>query len=188
MSLRKRQQTNLAWANVLCALLLPGVARAQQVTVTPTVTANGTLFEYSYSVFNGAPSELADISFETGARGNEITNTTAPAGFFTTYDGGNGFVSFDPDSDSATPSFTPGGTVAPFTFTSLLGPSQVQFSALDVDGNSYVGMTLAPSIAATPEPSAPLIFGAGALGLALLGARRRRLAGVPAHDRNVTCA
>lgn len=157
---------------VLCGLLA-GSVHAQQVTVTPTVTSNGALFDYSYSVFNGAPSEIGVISFQTLDNVQAVTSPAAPPGFLTSFDDGNGFISFGQDTDPDTSqSFAPDSTVAPFTFTSRFAPGQVAFEAFDVDGNRYVGTTLAP--AAAPEPNALLVFGTGVLGLSLIAARRRR--------------
>lgn len=130
-----------------------------QVLVTPTVTFNGSVYTYSYSVMNGSANTLAIISFgATPASTFTVQNLSAPMGFLATYDSGNGFLSFLEDSSPATPqTFAPGSTVAPFTFTSTFAPGATTFQALDIFGNSFTGVTQAP----VPEP--------GALALCLLG-------------------
>lgn len=176
MTLRPGQTAkSVALAGALCALLSSGAARAQgTVSVTPTVTGGGALFHYSYTVTNATAEELAIVSFPT--LGNAaVTNTAAPAGFFTSYDSGNGFISFAPDQ-SGTGMFAAGSTVGAFTFDSPFGAVPTQFSALDVSGNEITGTTLAPA----PEPSALATLTAGGLALGLCAVRARRRASVSA--------
>ncbi|MEP6821600.1 MAG: hypothetical protein ABI946_04545 [Chthoniobacterales bacterium] len=121
-----------------------------QVLVTPTVTFNGSVYTYSYSVMNGSPNTLAIVSFGAmPAASFTVQNLTAPMGFLATYDSGNGFVSFLEDNNPATlQTFAPGSTVSAFTFTSTLAPGATTFEALDIFGNTYTGVTVAP----VPEP------------------------------------
>jgi len=176
MNLRLGQKANsVALAGALCALLSSGAAHAQgTVSVTPTVTNNGTLFLYSYSVTNATSNELAIVSFASLV-GSDVTNTAAPTGFFTSYDSGNGLISFAPDQ-SGTGTFAPNSTVSGFTFNSPFAATPVQFSALDTSGNTITGTTLAPA----PEPGALVTLTAGAFVLGLCAVRARRRASVSA--------
>lgn len=161
-----------ATAGALCVLLFSGTARAQgTVSITPTVTGGGSaLFHYSYTVTNNTSTELAIVSFQS-LFGSAVTNTAAPAGFFTSYDSGNGFISFAPDQ-SGTGSFAPNSTVGAFTFDSPFAATAVPFSAMDIGGTEITGTTLAPA----PEPGVLAPLAIGALGLGLLGVRARRRA------------
>ena len=85
-------------------------------------------------------------------------------GFQTTYDTVSSRVNFIWDSDDFTPqTFAPNSTVSGFSFTSPVGPGQVQFTASDVN-EDFTGFTTAP----VPEPSVML------LGLTVLPALLRR--------------
>jgi len=155
----------LAAGSVLGSILLSGSAHAQQVAVTPTVTANGSFFNYSYSVFNGAPANLVFVAFQTPLLERDAaTNLAAPAGFGTHFDSGDGFISFapdDPNSPNPQQRFAPGSIVAPFTFDSPFAPLAVSFMAFDVNGIQYIGTTLAPGgAAAVPEASTAVPFSA----------------------------
>ncbi|MDQ6764488.1 MAG: hypothetical protein M3Z22_00065 [Verrucomicrobiota bacterium] len=137
-----------------------------QVLVTPVVTFNvGTgVYTYTYSVTNNSANTLAIISF--GARpatAFTVQNRTAPMGFISTYDSGNGLVSFLEDNNPATPqTFAPGSTVSPFSFTSTFGPGATTFQALDIFGNTFTGVTQAP----IPEPG---VLALCALAVPMLG-------------------
>lgn len=123
-----------------------------QVSVTPTITFSMTtgLFTYSYSVTNGSTNTLAIISFGAQPTGTiTVQNLSAPTGFLATYDSGNGFISFLEDNNPGTPqTFAPGSTIAPFVFNSPFAPGNTTFQALDVNGNTFTGITQAP----IPEP------------------------------------
>ncbi len=154
----------------------PRAARAQ-ITVTPTITNNGTTFTYSYSVFNGSGVDLSLIQFQTIKQQNALTNLQAPLGFDINFDPGNGFVTFFEDNDpNTTQSFAPNSTIAPFTFDSAFGPAETAFSGLDDNGGGFAGTTMAPSVMAVPEPGTlPLLGLTLAPGL-LLASRRHSTA------------
>lgn len=153
-------------------LCVPATASAQ-LLVTPMVTFNmGTgVYTYSYSVFNGGANALAIVSFGGMPSGAfTVQNLTAPMGFLSTYDSGNGFVSFLEDNNPATlQTFAPGTTVSPFTFTSTFAPGNTTFQALDIFGNTFSGTTQAP----IPEPGTLALL-ALALPFALFFQRRRQ--------------
>jgi hypothetical protein len=90
-------------AVVLSVVLLPGIARAQ-VTVTPTVLFDGTLYHYDYTVTNLTSFDLAIVDVHVAAQADAVQNPTAPPGFITVFDPGVGIVSFLEDFDPATPS------------------------------------------------------------------------------------
>lgn len=159
----------LTLAGVLCALAAPGTVRAQ-VSVTPTVTGNFPLFTYSYSVVNLTPLDLAIISVDMLANPLAVQNPVAPPGFLISFDPGFGTLFFLEDADPLTlPTFAPGSTVSGFTFQSPFGPTAGSFNALDINGNSFTGQTLAA--ATVPEPGTLLLGLAPGL---LLMIRRRR--------------
>lgn len=165
----------LALAGALGALFSAGAARAQ-VTIVPTVTPNGALFNYSYSVTNSTANDvlivnLNNLPMVSGA----LTNLTAPMGFRTTFDPGVGIASFLPDAGSAL-DFAPGSTLTGFSFSSTFGPGTVGFDAEDISGGTSTGATLAPIAAPVPEPSTLISLGAGVLLLTFCAARRRRTA------------
>ena len=100
---------------------------------------------YSYSVLNkGTTFDLAIINLNV-APTSDLMNLAAPTGFDILFDPGVGLVSFLEDANGATPqTFAPGSTVGLFTFTSALVPVPVAFDALDANGSTFTGNTLAP--------------------------------------------
>ncbi len=164
-------------ASALALLALPGLASADDVQITPTVTFDGSLYTYHYSVVNNAPETLAIVSFATYPLPDALTldPTTFPTGFDIAFDPGVGLVSFLEDSDPNTPgAFDPGTTVSGFTFTSAFAPNGSPFEALDVAGNTFTGTTLAPN--ATPEPGVSALGAALVFGLGFATRRRSRKA------------
>ncbi len=169
----KTQSATLV-ALLLATLGLGGVARAQQVTVTGTVSLfnAATGYTYNYSITNGAPMDLAEITVPANPQ-SSLLNLTAPTGFLITFDSGNGLFSFLEDNNQNTPqTFASGTTVTGFSFTSFYAPGAATFDALDAGANDYMGTTLAPTV--VPEPTTTLLSLAG---LALVGGIvvRRRL-------------
>ena len=137
-----------------------------QVILTPAITFNTStgLFAYSYSVMNGTSVSLALISLGAQPTGTTtVQNLSAPFGFSGIYDSGNGLVSFFEDGNPATaPTFAPGSTIGSFAFNSPFAPGDTTFEALDVNGNTFTGVTQAP----VPEPAPLALCG---LVLPLLG-------------------
>jgi hypothetical protein len=149
------------------ALLIAGTwiaslsTASAQVMVTPTITFNGSsgLYSYSYSVVNGSSNTLAIVSFGAMPGPLTVQSPMAPFGFITTYDSGNGFISFLEDNNPGTPqTFAPGSTVRPFTFTSTFAPGTTTFQALDIFGNSFTGVTQAPVLGPVAVPEAGTTF------------------------------
>jgi threonine dehydrogenase-like Zn-dependent dehydrogenase len=66
---------------------------------------------------------------------------------------------------------------SPVSFTTVVA-SSTQY-AFEFDNVAFGG----PQIAAVPEPSTILVFGAGLLGLRFIGLRRSRLNGAESDDR-----
>ena len=161
----------LALVGVLGALFSAGAARAQlQVTVVPTVTRSGALFNYSYSITNFTPTDLFIVDLNNLPKvPGALTNLTAPTGFqISPYDPGVGIESFVADSQD----FTPGVPVSGFSFSSIFGPGTIPFDAQDLNGSMFNGTTLAP----VPEASTLISLGAGVLLLTFSVVRRRRAA------------
>lgn len=165
----------LVLAGALGALFSAGAARAQ-VTVTPTITRSGALYNYNYSVTNFTPNDLLVVNLNNLPKvAGALTNFSAPAGFqITSYDPGVGIESFVADSQT----FTPGLTFTGFSFSSLFAPGTVPFDAEDIVGGMTNGTTLAP----VPEAGTEVSLGAGVLLLTLCAVRRRRAARVGTHS------
>jgi hypothetical protein len=172
--IRRRQYGRLlAAAGALCALLAPGAARADLVTVIPTVTMNGSLYHYDYAITNNAPEDLAIVSIPVLPGPDTIQNLSVPDGFVGSFDSGLGFVDFlgDVDMDGNQVVFGQGTTLSGFMFDSPFAPGPGVFQALSVSGTSFVGSTSAP----VPEPGSFALMGAAATS-GLFALRRRRAA------------
>lgn len=177
----------IALAGAACALFSTAAAHAQGtgslfvVSPAPTISTDGTLFNYFYVVDYTSPdagiTDLAYVEFQAAPNAN-LTNLSASPGFFTAYDSGNGFVTFLEDNDPATPQTFSSGP-ASFSFSSPFGPSTVPYDGTD-GISSYNGTLLAPAIAPAPEPSPAASLAAGMLGLGLLAVCARRRASVSA--------
>ncbi len=164
--IRSRQCAKLlGLAGALCALVLPGAARAQ-VTVSPTVTSSGGLFTYNYAVTNNTRLDLVLVTIPTISGPGSVLNLTAPAGFLASFDPGLGLVDFIEDTQA----FTAGRTFSGFRFDSPFGPVASQFTALNVQGGATRGPTLAP----VPEPGTLALGLTLAPGLILVSLRRRK--------------
>lgn len=161
----------LALAGALGALFSAGVARAQ-VTVVPTVTPNGALFNYSYTVTNSNAVDLAVVNINgLPQAASAATDLMAPTGFQISFDPGNsnsafGIVSFLGD-------FTPGSVISGFSFNSAFAPGAASFDTVDNNGGTSTGTTLAPVV---PEANTLVSLGAGVLLLTFCAVRRRRVA------------
>jgi len=157
------------------ALLLAGASAHAAVIVagTATLDAGSGVYTYSYTVTNtNSTFDIAEIDIPIGASA-VITNATAPTGFDIISDGDPiNLVSFLEDFDpGTTTTFSPGSTSGIFSYQSTTAPLTVTFSALDANGDTYTGST----IAAVPEASAPLATMAAVLPL-LVSRRRRNVA------------
>jgi len=170
-------------AFVASALLLPGIAHAQDLTVSAAVDPfNGVFYHYAYSITNNSLQgyDYPDVTFSVPIDPNPadppaITNVFAPAGFNLFYDAGLGAVDFAEN----TLAFAPGTTVSGFQFDSPFAPAATLWTASAVDPTgvsvpgTFQGTTLAP--AAVPEASTLTSFGLLLVpGLVFLGLRRRR--------------
>lgn len=167
MTRRMQYGRLLAAAGALCAFLAPGAARADLVTVIPTVTPNGSLYHYDYAITNNAPEDLAIVSIPVLPGPDTIQNLSTPAGFLGSFDSGLGFVDFLGDLDV----FAQGTTLSGFMFDSPFAPGPSVFQALSVSGTSFVGSTSAP----VPEPGSFALMGAAA-STGLYALRRHRAA------------
>ncbi len=173
-----RPRCAAAWtalAGAFGALFVPALARAQ-VGIDSTVTQIGALTHYSYLVTNpaSAANELAIVSLQ-GALNDSPTNLSAPTGFFTSYDPGNGLFSFAPTNDASMGAFSLGSATGPFSFDSSFAAGSAPYEALDSQGNSFTGTTMAPA-AAVPEANTLILLAIGGVGLTFAAARARRRA------------
>lgn len=178
----RRLAAPLALAGAFGILLSAGSARAQlQVVVAPTVTQTGALFNYSYSITNFTSVDLAIVNISgLPPESDTATSLTAPTGFQTTFDSGNGIMSFSPvaSTDPNAPTFGAGTTVSGFSFSSVFSPSAVSFDTLDANGASSTGTTLGPAGAPVPEASTLVSLGLGLSVLTLIAVRRRAAAAI----------
>lgn len=144
-----------------------------QVAVTPTVTFSSGLYTYDYSVTNNTMETLAITTFDVRPLADAVMMPSAPLGFDIAFDSGLGLVSFFEDTDPATlDTFAPGSTVSGFMFTSPYQPTVSNFEALDINGMSFFGTTLAP--ANVPEPGTVALAITLSLGMTGLIRTRRR--------------
>jgi len=138
------------------ALALPGVAQAEPVMVNATVTTNGALFRYNYSVTNNLSFDVSAITISVLSLPNAAQSLVAPTGFNIFFDPGLGQVDFVENTQT----FAAGTTVSGFRFDSLFAPNLTSFTALALDANGspviFGGTTLAPA-APIPEPSTLLL-------------------------------
>ena len=178
----RRLAGSLALTGALCVFFSAGAARAQ-LTVDPTVTQVGALFNYSYTVTNLTAQDFPVITLNVPGQPGAVADLTAPTGFQITFDPGlgtgPGLVSFLEDTQvfTATPTL-------PFSFSSAFGPATSQFEAVDGNtGISTFGPTMTPS-APVPEASTLVPFAAGVLLLTIYGARRRSAARVAARSHS----
>lgn len=164
----------LALAGALGALLLSGSAQAQ-VTVAPTVTSVGSVFNYSYSVTNLSANELFFIDFVSPTQPDALTNLMAPDGFQIAFTPDQGLFTFLPsDPATTTPgSFSPGSVVSGFSFDSTFAPTSTTFSGIDSSGGTFTGTTLTPNAAPVPEAGTLVSLGIGLLFLGGAVLRRR---------------
>lgn len=158
--------------------LLPAVAHARQLTVTPTVTPVGSLFRYDYTVANATATDISLVSIAVpGLAFADIQNLAAPTGFSADFDQAFGFVNFS----ESTQGFAAGSIVSGFTFESPFAPTASSFEAFGVDadtGNTttITGNTLAPSSVAVPEVGSLFLGLTALLPVALGFVVRRRSA------------
>lgn len=166
----------LAGALLLCALALPGVAHAEPVMLSPTVTNLGNgLFGYNFTVMNNSTFNLSAISlFNLPTAPNAIQSPSAPIGFNAFPDAALGRIDFV----IANMGGVGAGTSLPgFRFNSPLLLSTVSFTALALDANgnilaTFSGVTPIPN--PIPEPATMILLGTGIAGL--VASRRRRMA------------
>ncbi len=165
----------LAAAGALCALGRPGMARADLVTVTPSVTFSSGLYHYDYTITNNGPTDLLDVTLQVLPGPSTIQNLSVPDGFLGSFDPGLGLVDFlgNVDMNGLPVDFTPNSTLDGFMFDSPYKPSPSFFSALKLDGTSLLGVTSAP----VPEAGSAALLGAiltsGGIALRRRGRARR---------------
>lgn len=159
----------MAWFahSTVLLVLASSLASAASVTVDPTVTLSGGVYQYSYSITNDTPDDAFLIDIPVPAKPGEITNLTAPAGFQSAFDSGLGLVSFLEDTSLFGPA-----PIGGFSFESLDGPGAVTFAATLLSSSTGSLYTLsgpttapAPTAAEIPEPiySLPVAITGGIL-------------------------
>ena len=143
-----KRRTAWIFRSLALSILASGMANADAVTVTSTVTPIGGLFQYDFSIANGTLDDLPVLDI-TVTPGITIEDLTAPSGFQTAYDSGLGLVSFL--ENTASFGSTP---LSGFKFDSSLAPNTSTFTAtlLDLttfDASTMSGNTQGPVV---PEP------------------------------------
>ena len=138
------------WHPALYLFAFSGAMQAALITVTPTVTPDGSLYEYDYSIINNSGDDLPVLDIAV-APGTAILGLTAAPGFDDAYDPILGLVSLLEDTNVFGPTATSG-----FIFESPLAPHATTFDATLLDANFNVstlgGSTIGPVPASAPEP------------------------------------
>ena len=141
------RHAGVAIRSTVLLLFASVAAYSSAVTVTPTVTSLGGLYEYAYSISYTGPDDAFLIDISVPSNPSAIFDLTTPAGFTSQFDSVNGLVSFLEDGSMFTATPTSG-----FSFDSYMAPGTAMFAAsvVDTNGNIYTvgGTTIAP----TPEP------------------------------------
>ncbi len=152
------------FALVVC-LLSVAYLPAATISVTPSITPNGALFHYNYSITNGSGQDVPVIDIVVTKGVSTILNLSAPSGFLFAYDSGLGLVSFLEDTGTFGPFALSG-----FAFDSPLPGRPSAYVATFADGSTTSGPTTAP----VPEPGALLLLGSSLVAGALWrGAREK---------------
>jgi hypothetical protein len=162
-------------------VLLVSVPAQAVPLVTPTVTElGGGVFEYRYDVANPASSSETLYDFGLFGFTGALSNVLSPTGWDAIFGSDPVFGSFidwfslDPLSD-----LVAGASLGGFSFESLVGPGEAQFTSLGYDAGSgevgvpVTGPTVGPNPTPVPEPGPLLLVGWGLVGLGV--ARRRAL-------------
>ena len=169
----QRRLFGVMLATACSAVISLGTVEAQVSVLGGANFDVGTgIYTYSYAVLNSGPMfDLALVNVPVATSSN-LMSLMAPAGFNISFDPGVGIVSFFEDSNPATlQTFGPSSLNGLFTFTSVVSPMTVTFDALDTNGATYTGTTLAPMV---PEPGAMALLGMAALAPGFLCRRRHR--------------
>jgi hypothetical protein len=151
---------------VLLCVFAAAPAQATPIVVA-TVTPVGPSFHYDYAItFSPLDEEIALLTINL-LPGDTLSNQTAPAGFFMSYDSGLGFLDLLPAL-----SFPAFGTLSGFAFDSPRRPLPTTFDALTaISGSVLSGPTTGALGPASPIPE-PVTSVLVAIGLGALGGRR----------------
>ncbi len=147
----KRPAVSISLA--LLAMILPGLLSATPVTVTSSVSANGPLYVFDFTVTDNSLPNLLSITLTVPSQASAVQNLVAPAGFFADFDPGVGLVDFVSDTSS----FSIGTPVTGWILQSPFQLGSVSFSTLSLDANQNpvtTTGTVSSIDSATPEPSA----------------------------------
>ncbi len=134
-------------------LLLPRAVSAAPLNVTSSVSGNGPLFVYSYTVMNTSVPDLLSVTLTTPAQAGAVQSLTTPSGFSVFFDAGIGLVDFVAD----TRAFSIGSSISGFTLQSPFQLGAAPFSALSLDANQNPIVTtgvVSPAASPVPEPGA----------------------------------
>ena len=134
--------------SLIFSLISCTAAFAGTITAVPTLTMNGALFHYNYTITNTTGNELTVLDIAVSKGASTIQNLAVPAGFSKAFDSVLGLVSFL--ENSSTFGSVP---ISGFVFDSPIAPGATSFNGTLLDSNFNVvtlgGPTTGPAV---PEP------------------------------------
>jgi hypothetical protein len=123
------------------------IVQASAVTVAPTVTAVGGMYQYAYSISYTGTDDAFLVDIPVASDPGAVMNLTTPSGFTSQFDYVSGLVSFLENG-----SFFQATPTSGFSFDSYLAPESVLFNA-SVVGSSGIYNVAGSTVAPTPEPA-----------------------------------
>jgi hypothetical protein len=168
---------------IVALALATGPVKAGLLTkVEVTVTDLGGSFGYEYTLTNLAASDVPAIAFRVDVDASANLQSIAGAtGWDVSYVVGDSFITWSSSDESV--DLLPGDSLL-FSFTSVVGPRDVDYSVLGFDGASFdfnQGKTLGPALSSVPEPSSLWLAALAGPGCYLVMLRERCRRSAPAR-------